>query len=110
MPVLLGLPWLAGVLGGLFASVFSYFAQYLTKRIALVVTVIAVLVTLTASMFTALQAIITGLSYAVPASISEGMALLIPDNALPCLTAVISAHVIRYVYDWNVRILQYKLF
>jgi len=109
VPVLAGLPWLAGILGGLFASLVAWFAQFLTKRLAILVAVVLAIGALTATFFSAMQALVSGLSAALPAAVTTGMGLLLPSNTILCLTAVVSAYTVRYVYAWNVRIIQYKL-
>lgn len=107
--VLAGLPWLAGVLGGLFASLVSFLAKYLTKRLAIVVAVIASILALTIAFFAAIQALLAGLAVAVPVPITDGLSLFLPTNTVGCITAVITAYTIRYIYRWNVAIIKMKL-
>jgi hypothetical protein len=110
IPLLVGIPWLAGILGGIFTSVFTYFVQFATKRIAIVGAAIVVIVALTAALFTAFEALVSGLSLAVPAELSAATGLLLPANITTCAAIIASAHLLRFAYEWNIRIIQYKLF
>ena len=104
-----GIPWLAGVLGGVFSGLFGFLTKYLTKRLAIVTAVVAVIVTLTAALFAALEGLLAGLSYVFPPEVSQGMALVTPDNLTACVSIIISAKTLRFAYDWNIRVMQYKL-
>jgi len=109
LPVLLGLPWLAGVIGSGFMGVFAWFMTYLTKRIAFVAAAIVVLIALTSGLFLALEALTSGLVYVLPSSLTGSVGLFAPSNLSVCVSIVVSAHMLRYAYDWNVRILHMKL-
>lgn len=108
--VLAGIPWLAGILGSMFSALFSFFATYVTKRLALVAAAVVIIVSITGAFFAALQALIAGLVLQVPPEVSAMAALILPSNMDECVTICISAKMLRWVYDWNIRIIQYKLF
>lgn len=110
IPVLAGIPWLAGVLGALFTTIFTWAATLLTKRFAVVAAAVIVLGAITVALFAALQALITGLGVVVPTWMSQAAAHALPSNTSACVTAYWAARLARYAYDWNVRIIQYKLF
>tara|TARA_R110000772_G_scaffold165646_2_gene277110 strand:+ start:94820 stop:95158 length:339 start_codon:yes stop_codon:yes gene_type:complete len=110
LPVLAGIPWLAGIIGAAFTSLFTFFAQHLTKRVAVSITVILSLVGITSAFFATITGMINAISYVAPPSITAGMALIVPSNATACITAVVTAHTIRYAYAWQFRIIQYKMF
>lgn len=109
IPVMLGIPWLASVLGGMFTAIAVWLAQYMTRRLALVLAAIALIAALTAALFSALNASIAALSLAVPSQYSAGIAMICPSNLPACVSIIITAHLLRYAYDWNVRVIQYKL-
>lgn len=110
IPVLAGIPWLAGLIGGLFSSLFTWFAQYFTRRFAVIAAVLVIIGSLTLGLFTALDALASGLSLAAPSWMLEAAGHFLPSNTLACVTAVTTAKLLRYAYDWNIRIIQYKLF
>lgn len=110
IPVLAGMPWLAGVLGGLFSSLFNFFATYITKRFAIIAAAVLVIVALTSAFFAALQAMVAGLSLVVPSSVVQLAAFVLPSNVDECASIVVASRLLRYAYDWNIKIIQYKLF
>lgn len=109
IPVLAGIPWLASLLGGLFSSLFVWFATVLTKRLAIVAAAIIVLGAVTVGFFAALQTLISGLGLVLPAEVLQGASHILPANTSACVTAMLTARTARYAYDWNIKIIQLKL-
>lgn len=109
IPVLAGIPWLAGVLGAGFTAILQFFIKTFSKRFAVAAALIVSLAALTAGFFAAVTAAINGIQYVAPPAIAEGMALLLPSNVNACLTAIVTAYTARYVYSWQSRIIQYRL-
>ena len=103
------MPLLASWLGSLLASLVSFFAVFLTKRIAIVVAVITAAAVLTGAFVAALQGLMIGIASATPTWLALGWGWLGPDNIDECAAAIISAHILRWVYYWNIKIIQYKL-
>lgn len=110
IPVLAGIPWLAGLIGGLFTSLFTWLAAVITKRFAVVAAALIVLAAITVAFFAGLQALISGLGVVVPQFLLDAAGHALPSNTDLCVTAGMTARLARYAYDWNVRIIQYKLF
>ena len=105
---LAGIPWLAGILGGIASALIGFFSKFVTARLAVVAAGVVIIVSLTAGLFAALEGLLAGLTYVMPSEIAEGVALVTPGNLTTCLSIIITAHMLRYAYDWNVRVLQYK--
>lgn len=110
LPLLAGIPWLAGLIGGLFTTLFAFFAQYLTKKLAVVAVAITLIVGLTTAFIAALTALTSAIQFAAPPWYTLAVQLVVPDNAFFCVSTIFTAHLLRYAYDWNVKIIQYKLF
>lgn len=108
-PVLAGVPWLAGVLGSAFGALFTFFATYITKRFAIVAAAIVIIAALTATLFATLEALAAGLSLYLPPQYLVMVDHFLPDNAMACVTAYLTARIARWVYAWNIRLVQYKL-
>lgn len=108
LPLLAGLPWLAGIIGAFFSGLVSFFLKRVGKQWALAFAAIALLVGLAAAFFTAITATINGLSYVTPDAVVTGAGLFMPSNTVPCMTSIVTAHALRYAYAWNVRIIQMK--
>lgn len=109
LPLLAGIPWLAALLASMFGAIFSWLIQFFTKRIAIVLAALAVLATVTTAFFALISGLAAGLSSATPAEFNEAIGLVMPSNVTACLTAISTAHLARWAYAWQVRIIQYKL-
>ena len=105
VPVLMGLPWLGAAIGALLVTVFGYFAQLFTKRLIIIVAVVAGVATFTAALYVALDSLVGSVSVSAPAELSQAASMFLPGNLTACVTALLSAKIIRWVYDWNVRVL-----
>jgi hypothetical protein len=107
---LAGLPWLAGIIGSAFAALFAWFMTFITRRFALVAAGIAIIVGLTTSLYAALLGLVAALVVNMPTEMTAHVGLFIPSNLGYCVTVYVSAQLLRWTYDWNVRIIQLKLF
>lgn len=103
------MPIFAAWVGSLITSIATFFAAFLTKRVAIVLAVIVAAGAFTVTFIAGLNAIIAGIVYAIPPSISLGMSWFIPSNMDDCIAAIMAAHVLRWVYDWNIKVIQWKL-
>lgn len=108
IPVIAGIPWLAGILGGVFSSIFSFAAQYFTKRLALVAAGIGLMAGVVATFYAAISGLVSGISAVVPVELSDAAGFFLPDNTAACLAAYMSAWSLHYAYQWNIKVLQYK--
>jgi uncharacterized membrane protein len=107
MPLFL---WLATFLGSLFSSVVAFFMQYVTKRLAIVLAVISAIAALTLGFFAAILALVNAVSSVTPPYFSVAMSWIVPSNAPLCISTILTAHLIRWVYEWNVKVIQLRLF
>jgi len=109
IPAVAGIAWLGSLLGGIVVQVVTFFAAVLTKRLAIIAAALVIIVALTAGLFTALEALVAALSLAMPTEVSAAAGLVTPSNLTLCISTIVSATMLRYVYDWNIRVLQIKL-
>jgi len=92
----------------LFGSLASFFAQWLTKKAALGAAALTVMAGLTVGFWVALKGLMTAVLVAAPSLCA--LDWLLPNNTGACFAAVISAHIVRAVYDWhiqNIKVLSY---
>ncbi len=108
IPLIAGLPWLASVLAGLLGSLVAWFAQWMTRRLAVTLVIIGVFLSLTAAFYASVLGVINLLSVSVPSSISASMGMFLPSNAPECITAILATYTARWVYDVQLRVLSYK--
>lgn len=85
-------------IGNLIASVIAFFAASLTKKAAFGAAAVAAVIALTVVMAASIQALLTGIVYTLPEWASTGASML-PSNLAACISAIISAKLIRYFYD-----------
>jgi len=109
MAVIVGLPWLATVLGGLFGGLVTWLGQFVTRKFALLAAALTAITTLTTAAVAALEGLIASISYAFPAS-GYAWNLFVPDNFSLVIGVVLSAKLIYWVYSWNIKIVQLRLF
>lgn len=106
-PAIIGIPWLAGVLGSIVTSVTAFFATRVAGRVAAVLGWI----TLYISMLAALSLVFVGLAktihYSMPDSLAVGIYMFLPSNLELCLSVYISARVSLWVYFQKTRVVQY---
>lgn len=109
MPVLLGLPWLAGILITALGGVVGFFLKYFTHRLAVTLAVIAAITALTVTFVAVMAALQAGLG-----SLSEYSGtyyhLLLPDDFGAIVGVYLSARLAKWVYGWNVKVVQLRLF
>lgn len=95
-------PALIAFLAGIFGQVVAFFAKYMTTKVAMQLTIIAAVSGLTLTVFAAIKALIMAISVVAPEGLVHGASLVIPNNAAICLSAIASAHAVRYVWIWKV--------
>ncbi|MFH4620489.1 DUF5455 family protein [Vibrio furnissii] len=108
LPVLNGIgnalkvPALAAFLSSLATQVLGFFVNLKFARgVAINLTVITMVVGLTLASMTAVYAIAKGLSPFVPPYISQAWGMFVPSNALPCVSSIFAARVIRWLWSWQ---------
>lgn len=87
--------FLASVFGGLF----SFFAQYFTKKVAVLTTVMATMTAITAAFYLAIKALIQGLMVPINNEwLLMGFYAFWPNNAELCLSACFAAEIAAFIY------------
>lgn len=108
-PLIAGLPWLATILGGLFLSFVSLLAQFLTKRLALILAVVLAMSGLTIAFFAGIVGIVNGLAEVSPPMLTQALGLVYPPNANLLIASCLSARVARWIYEWNMKVIYMRL-
>ena len=108
LPVIAGIPFLAGLIGGSLTSLATFIATFIGKRFALAVAMVSLIVAATVAFIALLSGLMTAVEYAAPAQIGIAMGLFLPSNFKLCLSTAITAKIAAWAYSWNVKIIQYK--
>ncbi|RBP83187.1 hypothetical protein EBI01_11705 [Marinomonas rhizomae] len=104
---LLRLPALATFFATIFGNFIAFFAKWFTARTATQLGVIAAIASLTIGMIALIKTLISSISLVAPPLFSQAMSLVVPDNAPICISALVSAHTIKWVWQWQVRFIEY---
>ncbi len=106
--VISGLTWLFSAIVSLASSVAALFSFWLAKRLALILVIISAFAVLTTSLFFLLSSLITALSVSAPDWLTLAVMWVVPSNLPACISAIVSAHLARWVYEWNIKIISMK--
>lgn len=107
---LVGFAWLLTALASLFASALAIFSRQLLNRLVIIAAVTAALVTVVTLFIISIKALLSGLVVPLPAAATVGFSLVVPSNFAGCVSVIMSAHILRFVYEWKTRVIQYRLF
>lgn len=94
------LGWLASFLG----LSLSAETMRITAKVARVVAFVGIVIALTAALIAGVTTGLSSISASLPSEVLLVAQALLPPNAVGCISVVVSAHVARYIYDWNVKI------
>lgn len=102
-------PMLATFIGGLFSSLLAFFALSFTRKTAMFLAIISMLIAITLVFMAAIQILYTAVYVAAPDGVACGISLILPSNAVFCLSSILSARVFRWVYEWKITMVQQTL-
>lgn len=110
IPVIAGIPFLASAIGGFFVAVVAYFAKFISKRVAVVLVALGLIATATLTFIGLIEGLMSGISVISPPWLTMAAGLVVPDNLSACVSILVSGRIARWAYEWNVKIIQMKLF
>ena len=85
----------------MFQGQLSFWTNMFEERVALRLAWIAFAVTLITSLYAMVNAIIAGISFAMPNWLGIPATWVVPSNFDECVTAYMSARVAVYVFEWK---------
>lgn len=92
---------LAGFLAKLFGKNLDFFADVITKRVALTAAVIGIIIGMMATLYAGVTAILNGIVYIMPDFIVTAASWIVPDNLNECVFAYLAAETAIAVYKWQ---------
>lgn len=92
--------------GNILGYLFTFFAQWFTKRTAISLGIIVGIVSLSTISFAAISALISSISVVTPGFIQDGLNMIIPSNFSLCVSVLISAKLIRWAWAWKVHFIE----
>lgn len=102
VPVILGLPWLAGVIGAAFASLVGWLAKFLSEKLAVRVAIVVFFTGLVSAFALAINALASSITLAFPSGIGY-LGLFYPTGGTAVMSAVLAARLLRWAFDWKVK-------
>lgn len=100
--------WLVQLFALILGKIFTFFSSFVSKKTAQVVTSITLAGTVTAAFMAVLGSALGSIVVSAPSGlVASGLALL-PGNTNACLAVVITVKAARWLYDWQVRVIQWS--
>lgn len=96
-----------GVVGSVTAAitaVITFFAARMSAKVALIIIAVGMIAGLTIGLIAALNLLAASISGALPSNILPFIGALLPTNLNACISVIVSASVLRWVYDREVQI------
>ncbi len=101
--------WLGSLLVTLFTSLFTLFMQYASKRLLIIAAVVGAASVFTLGFFALMVALMHQISLSAPPFLSDALGLVVPANLPLIVSIVATARIARWAYEWNIKVLQWKL-
>jgi len=107
--IILGVTFLATFLSQIFTTLFTSWLQVVSKKFIIIAAVLAGMATIVAAFYVAIRATIDSIAMVSPPFLNQAASLVVPDNFVTLVTIQISVRLIRFAYEWNVKVLQWRL-
>lgn len=92
---------------GLFGSLVAWFLQYFTKKAAITAAAVSAFVSITIAFGTTINGLLAGIQYVSTSPYVVYAGLVIPSNAAYCGGAMVGAHLARWAYDAQIKVLNH---
>lgn len=90
---------MAAFFASIFSGLFTFFATYFGKKVAMGAAIISVCLAITTAFFIAIKALVAGILYQVTNEwVLMAFYMVWPSNAEVCISACISAEVAAFLY------------
>lgn len=107
--IFIGVTFIATFLSQMVTTLFTSWLQVATKRFFIIAAVLAAMASFVAAFFVAISATINSIAMVSPPALNQAASLVVPDNFVTLVTIQITARLIRFAYEWNVKVLQWRL-
>lgn len=109
IPVIAGLGWLGSLIGGIVTTVIAAWGTRLAQRLINIALVVAALIAVTAAFYLSMEAVASAITPSLPPQFSAAVGMFMPSNTTACLSAILTAYTLRWLYDWKVKIISMKV-
>jgi len=98
----LRIPAIAGMLGGLFFGLMEWLTKFVSRKVAYQLAIITAIMAVTGGFILLIKGLFVGIMVYAPSQIACSIHLFVPSNATACVSAVLSARLVRWVYEWKI--------
>lgn len=92
-----------------FKGFVKFFVDRSAKRILIIAALLVSLTAFVVGFMRLISGLVNTISTQLPPEIAQFGGYVLPSNTLLCLSAIITAHLARWAYEWNIKVLQWKL-
>ena len=107
--VIAGIFGLITFIGSLFTRSVSVALEYSAKRLIIIGSVVALMASFVAVFYFGIKSIIDSIALVSPPSLGIAASLCVPDNLPMIISLQLTARLLRFAYEWNVKVLQWRL-
>lgn len=101
--------WLLGGLAVVVQSIIAFFVSFISRKTAQIIIALTLSGTVTAALVYTIGTAISSIVVSAPTGfVASGIGLL-PYNTAACIAAVITANLARWLYDWQLRVINYSV-
>lgn len=104
-----GLIGLITFIGSLFTRSVSVALEYSAKRLLVISSVVALMAVFVAGFYFAIKETMQAIAFITPPFFAQACSLVVPDNLTALVSLQITARLLRFAYEWNVKVLQWRL-
>lgn len=109
LPAFGAVPAVVGIVGAVssgFAALIAFFATKITTKVLIVIAAVAVISGLSLAFFLGIESLADSISASLPTEALLLSSSLMPRNLSACVSVVVSAHILRWIYDKNVDVVR----
>lgn len=103
------MPIFAALFSGLAVFIGKLVSEVLVRRLVVIAAVLSVLSAFVVAFYIATVTAIGAISAVAPPGLNQAASLVVPDNVPLLISALITARIARWVYEWNVKVVQWRL-
>ncbi len=100
---------LAGIVA-LIVGIMEFMARRIVRRLAVIALVVSGLAGFLIVFVNVVDGLIGQLSAITPPHFDMAVSMVVPANLVLCVTLLITGRIARWVYEWNAKIIQFRLF
>lgn len=107
--IVIAITFLATFLADIFTRSLGLVFEILTKRLLIIASCVTLLAAFVVGFYALMLTLINSISASLPPFFSAAASMVVPDNFIVIASIQITARIARFAYEWNVKVLQWRL-